>query len=385
MNLGAYFDHNATTPLDMGVVDVMLPYLRQHHGNPSSLHSQGRLARHAIETAREQVAFWLGAQPSQVIFTSGGTEANNLALSQTINNGVPQSLAVSAIEHASVLEMAERLRAWGARLEIIPVDIHGRVTATAFESILAPARPQLVSVMYANNETGVIQDVVALAAKARDYGVLFHTDAVQAAGKVALNFEALGVQLLTVSAHKIYGPKGVGALIVDRGLEVQAWQVGGGQEAGRRSGTENVAAIVGFGAAAELAVRDWSARQNKNLELRRYFEQRLAAHTEINVFGAEVERLPNTVFFSVPGIDGETLLMEFDRAGIAVSSGSACDSRKIGPSHVLLAMGVSVEVARCSVRVSLGKDNTRAEIDAFMVVLEQQLQRLRTMSALSWA
>lgn len=385
MNLGAYFDHNATTPLDMGVVDVMLPYLRQHQGNPSSLHSQGRLARHAIETAREQVAFWLGAQPSQVIFTSGGTEANNLALSQAIINGAPQSLAVSAIEHASVLEMAERLRAWGAQLEIIPVDTQGRVTAAAFESILAAARPQLVSVMYANNETGVIQDITTLAAMAREQGVIFHTDAVQAAGKMALNVEALGVQLLTVSAHKIYGPKGVGALIVDRGLDVQAWQVGGGQEAGRRSGTENVAAIVGFGAAAELAARDWRVRQHKNLELRGYFEQRLAAHPEIKVFGADTERLPNTVFFAVPGIDGETLLMEFDRAGIAVSSGSACDSRKIGPSHVLLAMGVSAEVARCSVRVSLGRDNTRAEIDALMAVLEQQLQRLRTMSALSWA
>ncbi|MBI3771717.1 MAG: cysteine desulfurase [Gammaproteobacteria bacterium] len=385
MNLGAYLDHNATTPLDMGVVDVMLPYLRQHHGNPSSLHSQGRLARHAIETAREQVASWLGVQPAQVIFTSGGTEANNLALSQIINNGAPQSLAVSAIEHASVLEMAERLRAWGAHLEIIPVDAQGRVTASGFESILTAACPRLVSVMYANNETGVIQDIATFAAKAREHGVIFHTDAVQAAGKVALDFDALGVQLLTVSAHKIYGPKGVGALIVDRGLEVQAWQVGGGQEAGRRSGTESVAAIVGFGAAAELAARDWRTRHDKDLELRRYFEQRLAAHTEIKVFGADAERLPNTVFFAVPGIDGETLLMEFDRAGIAVSSGSACDSRKIGPSHVLLAMGVSAEVARCSVRVSLGRDNTRTDIDALMAVLEQQLQRLRTMSALSWA
>lgn len=385
MNQGAYLDHNATTPLDKGVVDVMLPYLRQHHGNPSSLHSQGRLARHAIETAREQVAAWLEVQPTQVIFTSGGTEANNLALSQGIHYGVAQSLAVSAIEHASVLEMGERLRAWGAHLEIIPVDAQGRVTTSGFESILAAARPQLVSVMYANNETGVIQDVAALADKARECGVIFHTDAVQAAGKMALNFEALGVQMLTVSAHKIYGPKGVGALIVDRGLDVQARQVGGGQEAGRRSGTENVAAIVGFGAAAELAARDWRTRQDKSLELRRYFEQRLAVHSEIKVFGAEAERLPNTVFFAVPGIDGETLLMEFDRAGIAVSSGSACDSRKIGPSHVLLAMGVSAEVARCSVRVSLGRDNTRADIDALMAVLEQQLQRLRTMSALSWA
>lgn len=385
MNQGAYLDHNATTPLDMGVVDVMLPYLRQHHGNPSSLHSQGRLARHAIETAREQVASWLGVQPAQVIFTSGGTEANNLALSQIINHGVPRSLAVSAIEHASVLEMAERLHAWGAHLKIIPVDAQGRVTASGFESILAAARPQLVSVMYANNETGVIQDIATLAAKARERGVMFHTDAVQAAGKVALDFEALGVQLLTVSAHKIYGPKGVGALIVDRGLDVQAWQVGGGQEAGRRSGTENVAAIVGFGAAAELAAHEWRTRQDKSLKLRRYFEQRLAAHTEIKVFGADVERLPNTVFFAIPGIDGETLLMELDRAGIAVSSGSACDSRKIGPSHVLLAMGVGAEVARCSVRVSLGRDNTRADIDALMAVLEQQLQRLRAMSALSWA
>lgn len=385
MNLGAYLDHNATTPLDMGVVDVMLPFLRQHHGNPSSLHSQGRLARHAIETAREQVAFWLGVQPAQVIFTSGGTEANNLALSQIVNHGAPQSLAVSAIEHASVLEMAERLRTWGMRLEIIPVDAQGRVTTSSFESILTTARPQLVSVMYANNETGVIQDIAAFAAKAREHDVIFHTDAVQAAGKVALNFDALGVQLLTVSAHKIYGPKGVGALIVDRGFEVRAWQIGGGQEAGRRSGTENVAAIVGFGVAAELAAREWRTRQDKSLELRRYFEQRLAAYTEIKVFGADVERLPNTVFFAVPGIDGETLLMECDRAGIAVSSGSACDSRKIGPSHVLLAMGVSAEVARCSVRVSLGRDNTRADIDALMAVLEQQLQRLRTMSALSWA
>lgn len=364
---------------------MMLPYLRQHHGNPSSLHSKGRLARHAIETAREQVASWLGVQPGQVVFTSGGTEANNLALSQAIVKGAPQSFAVSAIEHASVLEMAERLRGWGARLEIIPVDAQGRVTAGDFESILAAARPQWVSVMYANNETGVIQDVATLAALARERGAIFHTDAVQAAGKIALDFGVLGAQLLTVSAHKIYGPKGVGALIVDRSLDVQPWLVGGGQESGRRSGTENVAAIVGFGAAAELAAREWQARCAQSLELRHYLEQRLAAHTEVQVFGADAERLPNTVFFAVPGIDGETLLMEFDRAGIAVSSGSACDSRKLGPSHVLLAMGVSTEVARCSVRVSLGRDNTRADIDALMAVLEQQLQRLRTMSALSWA
>ncbi len=381
--MAIYLDNNATTPMDERVLDAMVPYFRGHFGNASSIHSRGRIARQAVETAREQVAQLVNAHPSQVIFTSGGTEANNFALYCVRNLAVgPFRVAVSAVEHPSVLEPAKCFGVVGGGL--IAVDEQGRVGLTEMSAALA-GRPSLVSVMMANNETGVLQDIPALAALAQEHGVLFHTDAVQAGGKVALDFGRLGVQLLTLSAHKLYGPKGVGALIVDSKLDIAPMLTGGGQERGLRSGTENVAAIVGFGQATELARSEQAARSNHSAELRDYFENSLQQLSEIIVFGQTAERLPNTVFLAIPGIDGETLLMELDRAGIEVSSGSACDGQKSGASHVLLAMGIEPEIARCAIRVSIGKENIKDDIDQLVAVLKQQIEMVRSMSSLAWA
>jgi cysteine desulfurase len=375
-----YLDHNATTPLDSRVLDAMLPYLQTQYGNPSSVYRQGRLARQAIEYAREQVARLVNVHPSQVIFTSGGTEANNFAIKGTGN----ASLAVSAIEHASVLEPARQLARRGVRLVEIGVDDQGRVTDEKLQEALS-AEPGLVSVMTANNETGVIQDIARLAEMSRSHGALLHTDAVQALGKMEVDFAAFGAHLMTLSSHKLYGPKGAGALVIDRHVELEAQQLGGGQESGYRSGTENVAAIVGFGKAAELALHELDTRRNKVVVLREKLLRSLTELENVAVFAKEAHCLANTIFLALPGIDGETLLMEMDRAGVAISSGSACDSQKGGPSHTLLAMGVDPELARCAVRVSFGQQNSETDIDAFLAILKQQLQVLRESEMLAWA
>lgn len=379
--MSLYLDHNATTPVDRRVVEAMLPYLQEHYGNPSSLYRRGRFARHAIETAREQVAQLVNAHPTQVIFTSGGSEANNLA----IRGAVPglRRLAVSAVEHASVLESARAVMRQGSELDLIEVDASGRVTEVAMARVLV-ARPQLVSVMAANNETGVVQDLQSLAAQADAEGALFHTDAVQAAGKMALDFRALGVQMMTLSAHKLYGPKGIGALVCDGRVELTPQVVGGGQEHGRRSGTENVAAIVGFGRAAELARSELDARQAHLHGLRQSLELQLDQMEGAVIFARQALRLPNTVFLAIPGIDGEALLMELDRVGIELSSGSACDSQKIGPSHVLMAMGIDESLARCAIRVSFGRDNSETDVTTLVAALKQQVRALQSASLLAW-
>ncbi len=377
----AYLDHNATTPLDRRVLDEMLPFLELHHGNPSAVYREGRLARQAVETAREQVAQLVNAHPSQVIFTSGGTEANNLAIKGAVAR--LDCLAVSAIEHASVLAPAHQA-IQGRRLVKIGVDNEGRVTEAAMSHALA-ARPELVSIMLANNETGVIQDVARLATLVRDQGGLFHTDAVQAAGKIEVDFAALGVHLMTLSSHKIYGPKGVGALVFDKRIDLQPQLVGGGQEEGYRGGTENVAAIVGFGKAAELAALELKQRRTRVESLRQLLLERLGQIENVVVFARRAVCLPNTVYMALPGIDGETLLMEMDRAGVAVASGSACHSRQAEPSHVLLAMGVEETLARGAVRVSIGKDNSERDIENFLRVMRRQVKALQDNAVLAWA
>lgn len=363
----------------------MAPYLRDHYANPSSVHTPGRLARTAVEQAREQVAALVNVHPSQVIFTSGGTEANNLALKGVMAQFPAQRLAVSAVEHASVLAPARALTEQGWGLDILPVDEGGRVTPEALAEAMTP-HTRLVSVMTANNETGVLQDTAALGETARRGGALFHSDAVQAAGKVAVDFAAAGVQLMTLSAHKLYGPKGVGALIVAPEVELRPLLYGGGQERGRRGGTENVAGIVGFGMAAELAAREWPARAAHCRQLRDHFERRLARELpEIGLVAAGAERLSNTVMVLVPGIDGETLLMQLDQAGMAVSSGSACSAAATEPSHVLAAMGLAGETGRSAVRVSFGRDNTLAEVDALVRALAVLFKQARSLSLTGWA
>jgi len=367
-----YFDHNATTPLAPEVMEAMLPYMSSIYGNPSSVHRYGRLARNALEQARQQVADLLGAQANQVVFTSGGTEANNLALKGSLQAHQPARLALSSIEHAAMLGPAAQLEQAGWQLDMIPVDTQGVVTEAALQQALSQ-QTQLVSVMAANNETGVLQNLPALVSTARSVkeDMLFHSDACQMAGKLPLNFAELGLDMLTLSAHKLYGPQGAGALIVSRHIDLQPQISGGGQESGHRSGTENLAAIVGFGQAAELAVQRQQQRQQQALALRQQLQQALIEQPGITVFSVEAERLPNTLQFSVAGIDGETLLMQLDKKGFAVSSGSACQSGKTDPSHVLLAMQVDAAVARGSIRVSFGEQNTQAQVTQFVESLAQ--------------
>jgi cysteine desulfurase len=379
-----YFDHNATTPLDPRVLEGMLPYLREQHGNASSRHEYGRAARRAIDEARQRVAYAVGAHPTEVVFTSGGSEANNLFIKGAAACLTPGGVAISAIEHPCVREPAKQLRRAGWTLREIAVDENCRVASADFQAALAD-RPALVSVMLANNETGVVQDIAALADQAKPGRAWFHADAVQAFGKRQLDFRSLnavGVHALTLSAHKLGGPKGAGALVVDKRVELQPLIAGGGHERGLRSGTENVAAIVGFGLAAELAVARLDERARQMAALRAELEIGLAAQGA-TIFGGAAERLPNTSYFAFAGIDGETLVGKLDRAGFAVAAGAACSSAHPEASPVLLAMGVSSSLARGAVRVSLGADNTAAQVSDFLVALNTTIAHLKGLTALT--
>jgi cysteine desulfurase len=370
-----YFDHNATAPLDPRVLEAMLPYLGDPaYGNPSSVHRYGRAARQALDTARAQVASLVGAEVSQLTFTSGGTEANNLALKGYAARHPGQRMLVSAIEHACIVEPAQALARQGVAVEWLVVDGRGRVDRDALDALLAQGNVGLVALMHANNETGVVQDIPAIAARVRAAGGVLHCDAVQAAGKLPVDFRACGAHSLTLSAHKIYGPRGVGALVLDKTLELEPQQHGGGQEKGLRGGTENLAAIVGFGKAAELAAAERAQRAAHMRALREQLEAGLRTLPGVVIFGDGAERLPNTVQFGTPGFESETLLMALDRKGIAVSSGSACHSGKTEPSHVLLAMGVEPGLALSAVRVSFGQSNTREEVERFLEVFRGIVQ-----------
>jgi cysteine desulfurase len=372
--MAIYLDHNATTPLHDDVLQSMLPLMQTMVGNPSSLHRFGRLQKDAIERAREQVAGLVDAHPEQVVFTSGGTEANNLLIKGLVYSQQVNRIAVSKVEHMSMLQPAAEPGDECA-LDFIDVDNQGRVTAPLLERAMT-ADTHLVSVMSANNETGVIQDIRSLAEVAHRYGAWFHTDASQAAGKIAVSFEDWGVQAMTISSHKIYGPLGAGALIIDKRLPLHAQIHGGTQEHRMRAGTENVPAIAGFGAAAELANKELNERGLHTLKLREALEQGLSQIPSVTVFALNTERLPNTVQFGVRGFDGETLLMQLDRMGIAVSSGSACTSGKTEPSHVLKAMDVPDELALSSVRVSFGKDNTIADVEKLLQALSEIIETM---------
>jgi cysteine desulfurase len=379
-----YLDHNATTPLHPAVLAAMLPWLESRFGNASSRHEYGRAARHAIDEARQRVAAAVNAHPTEVVFTSGGSEANNLFIKGAAASFKPGLLAVSAIEHPCILKPAAQLARNGWQVETVAVDSAGRVDFTAFSGVVV-ARPKLVSIMSANNETGVVQDVPALATAARSAGGWFHTDAVQVLGKQALDFRALnaaGVHAMTLSAHKARGPKGAAALVLDKRVELQPLIAGGGHERGLRSGTENVPAIVGFGVAAELAARGVAEFPQRMRVLRGRLESGLAA-LGARIFGAAAERLPNTTYFAVPDIDGETLVGKLDREGFAVASGAACSSANPEPSHVLRAMGVAPETARGAVRVSLGAGNSENDIDEFINALRLTVGRLQGMTALA--
>jgi len=333
-------------------------------GNPSSVHAAGRAARRVVEDARRQVAALAGADPATVVFTSGGTEANNLAL-RGCGRG---RILASAIEHPSVLEATDGI-------EAIPVDGNGVIDLDALRTMLADGKGAAVSVMLANNETGVIQPVSAVAELARAHGALFHCDAVQGAGKLPLDFRDLGADMITLSAHKIGGPKGAGALIVDDGVPLRPLIRGGGQERGRRSGTENVPGIAGFGVAAELAAAEVEG-VGRLAALRDRLESRLLETIPTaNVVAGDTARLPNTSCIALPGVPAETQIMALDLAGFAVSAGSACSSGKVKTSHVLRAMGLAEEIAGCGIRISLGAMNTEEQIDAFIAAYSDFARR----------
>lgn len=346
----AYLDHNATSPMRPAVLDAMVEALRAG-GNPSSVHRTGRAARARLDAARRQVAALVGALPSEVIFTSGGTEANNIAMACTAR----KRLLVSAVEHESVLKAVPRA-------EIIPVDRNGIVDLSALERMLAGSERALVSVMLANNETGVIQPVAEIARLARAADALVHCDAVQAAGKVPVDVHGLGVDYLSLSAHKLGGPTGVGALVVRAGAPFASDRKGGGQESSRRAGTENVAGIVGFGAAAEAShggLGTASLRDRVEIELR-------SIALRARIYGDAVPRLPNTTCISMPGVRAETQVMALDLAGVCVSAGAACSSGKVTRSAVLSAMGVEPAEAETAIRISCGWNTASEDIDCLI-------------------
>lgn len=370
MNQRSYLDYNATAPLRDEVRTAAAEALTLD-GNPSSVHEEGRRARAAVEAARAKVAALVGARPEDVIFTSGGTEANALALAQ---GGESVARFVSAIEHPSVLAAAPEAKR-------IPATSDGVIDLAQLETALQDhhlkGKRPLVSLMAANNETGAIQPVAETAKIVKDAGGLFHTDAVQAAGRIGLDLGALGADMLSLSAHKIGGPKGVGALVIREGMTVEPLIRGGGQERRRRAGTENVPGIVGIGVAAELVAADLA--DMRRLEaLRDELEARvLALAPDAKVMSARVPRLANTSCIAVPGAKAETLVIGLDLAGIAVSSGSACSSGKVEASHVLAAMGVSPEIAQSAIRVSLGFGTQRDDIEAFLKAFGELIERLK--------
>lgn len=380
-----YLDSAASTPVADEVVQEMLPYLKQQYGNPSSIHYFGRETTRAIQLARKRVAELVGAKPAEITFTSGGTEADNLAIKGAAdyarsNNAARNHVIASYVEHDAVLEPCRDLERLGYRVTFLPVDAQGLVRPEELKAAMT-ADTALVSVMYANNEVGTIQPVKELAKIAHEAGALFHTDAVQAAGKMPVDVRDLGVDLMSMSSHKINGPKGVGALYIREGLEIMPLIHGGGQESEMRSGTENVHGIVGFGKACELAKTRLSEYQKQVSELRDYLVQKVLAeipHSRLN--GSRTSRLAGNAHFTFFGVNGEDLIIKLDENGIAASTGSACSVKKQKPSHVLKAMGFSYEEITGSLRISLSMQNTKEEVDRTVTTLAGIIKELRSLS-----
>jgi len=376
-----YLDHNATTAIDKKVLEVMMPYLEMQQGNPTSQHSFGRHARTAIEEAREQVALAIHAHPSEVIFTSGGTEANNMIVHGVALKNPQSTLVRSNIEHPCVARPMEALTHQGWQQDLLKVNHDGVVGDEAYKNVDGH-NISLVSVMLANNETGAIQDMSNLSEFAKEKKAISHTDAVQAFGKMDVRFDELGIDAMTLSSHKIYGPQGVGALILNKRSDIEPLIYGGGQEKNLRSGTENIAAIVGFGKACELISESFKEISKRTHELQTTLELHLKALGAV-IFSEKVKRLSNTTFFAFKDIEGSTLLTALDKKGFAIASGSACSSVNKEPSHVLLAMGIDEDLARGALRISFGNQNTLHDVETFIETIKKELQTLKQLTAIA--
>jgi cysteine desulfurase len=383
----AYFDYNATTPADPGVLLAMMPYFSQEYGNPNSGHFFGQRARGAVERARASVAALLGARPGEIVFTSGGTEADNLAIFGIVGrapeplSAKPRHIVTTTIEHHAVLHACDALERRGAEITRVPVGREGVVEPDDIRRALRP-ETALVTVMHANNELGTLQPIEEIGRIAREAGVRFHTDAVQAAGKVALDVSRLGVDLLSLSAHKFYGPKGVGALFVRKGVQLEPLLYGSRGEGGRRAGTENVAGIVGLGRAAELGGEQLREHGSVLGALRDRLEQGLLARIPgARVNGSAARRLPNTCNLMFPSVESESLVIALDLQGLACSAGAACLSGAVDPSHVLAAIGLSPAEARGSIRLSIGRMTTEDDVDFALRVIPAAVARQRDLAA----
>ncbi len=375
-----YLDNNATTQVDPEVVEVMLPYLRDYYGNPSSLYRFGSQVGKAIEKAREQVAALLGCHPEEVVFTSCGTESNNTAIESglRVDRDRPD-LVTTQVEHSAVVKHGEKLSRDGRRVTWIGVDGEGRLDVDGLKDAVDD-ETGVVSIMWANNETGVLFPISEIAEQLADSGVFFHTDAVQAVGKIPLNVSELPIHFLSLSGHKLHCPKGVGALYVSRKARFYPYLIGGGQENGKRGGTENVASIVGLGKAAELAMATMEHENTVVRKMRDDFEQRILAEVSgVQVNGGGAERLPNTSSLAFDGVDSEGLLIVLDKDGICASAGSACTTGSLTPSHVLTAMGISAERAHSSLRFSFGRFNRPEELDNIVEMVKAGVEKIRSL------
>ena len=379
-----YLDHASTTPVRPEVVEAMAPYFTEHFGNPSSIYPLGQEASDAVAAARESLAGLIGAAPREIFFTSGGTESDNWAIKgfARANAAKGRHIITSAIEHHAVLHTCQALEREGFEVTYLPVDEHGLVSVEDFKAAMRPDTI-LASIMFANNEIGTIEPVRQLAAAAHEANVIFHTDAVQAFGHEPIDVNELGIDMLSASSHKIYGPKGVGLLYVRKGVKLQNLLDGGQQERGRRGSTENVPGIVGFARAAELAADELAPEHNRQLALRDHAIRRILAEIpSAKLNGSWESRLANNVNFSFEFIEGEGMLLQLAARGICVSSGSACTSGSLDPSHVLLAIGLPHEIAHGSLRLTLGRDTTLEDVDFAVDSLKATLQNLRMMSPL---
>ncbi len=377
-----YLDHAATTPVDPRVVEAMLPYFTEKFGNPSSIYSVAREGRRALDHARETVAQLFGAQPREIIFTSCGSESDNTALKGVAeaNQERGNHIITTAIEHEAILETCRYLEKRGFRVTYLPVDEYGTVDLAALEKAICP-ETILVSVMMANNEVGTIQPLQQIAEIIKGRGIYFHTDAVQAAGALDINVDQLGVDLLSISGHKFYAPKGVGALYIRQGTKLMPQMLGGGQEKNRRAGTENVAQIVGMATALEL---DYREQPQANAHIRKLRDKLrdgiLDTIPDVLPTGHPTNRLPNNASFVFKHVEGETILLSLDLNGVGASTGSACTSASSEPSHVLTAMGLSSSLAHGAIRMTLGKGNTEEEIDTVLQLLPDIVEKQRTLA-----